>query len=239
MLHVIWQILPILLSVMSSPIALLAVLAMMASSRPRANCLAYAAGWIASTAGTLAVSLVVLDAVGITGSHANSVVLRSIHAALAIVLFAGAWWSYQKAQASMQRVAAARTPAELAAATPQLPGILDDSTEYTPGRALSIGSAVFLFNPTSICLVIATAIDLLLGDLSGWQMLTLCIAFVLAASLPVVAPVLIVWTRDTTRTTQIAKIRDWTLHHHGFVRAGLLMLVGFLQATRALDGGLL
>ncbi|NLG46265.1 hypothetical protein [Gordonia sp. (in: high G+C Gram-positive bacteria)] len=164
MTTVIWQILPILLSVMSSPIALLAVLAMMSSSRPRANCIAYAKGWVTATAAALALTLVLLSFTGITDAYSSPVGLRIVHAVLAIGLFGGSWWSYRKAQAAMQRVAAA---------------------------------------------------------------------------LPVVVPILMVWSGDASQTVEIRRIRDWTLHHNGFVRAGLLALVGFLQLTRAREGWLL
>ena len=139
----------------------------------------------------------------------------------------------------LERLAAARTPDELVAATPQLPGLLRSTEHYTIRRSYLLGAGVFALNPTNVALVAATALNLLGSPLSTTARLWVAVGFVAAAALPVLLPTLVLVVRGRRGEPVLRRLRAWVLHNNGFLSSGLLMLVGFLQISKGLDGLLL
>ncbi|MCF8587496.1 GAP family protein [Gordonia liuliyuniae] len=237
MLDVLWRMLPVTLSVMASPVAILAVLGMLQSSHPLLVNVCYLGGWVVATSGSLVFWLAVLSYFGISEAHTGSALASALHASISVLCFAGAVWSYRRARATLTRLAAARTLDEFAAAAPQLPGLVKDSVGYGARRSFVVGLGVFLLNPTNVSLVAATAIDLLNAHVSSMQVVGLSIGFVVAVSLPLALPVIAVTAGRRAPDRLITRVRGWVLRNNGFIRASMLLVVGFLQLTRAVTGG--
>lgn len=235
MIQTIWQILPIALGVIASPIAVLAVLGIMLSDHPRRNATAYTAGWILAVAALLLLWVWLLGSLGVQPDGPGSVA-RALHLIVALVCFGGSLFVYRRARGTLERLAAARTPAELVAAAPQLPGLLRTTEHYTPARSFVLGATIFSLNPMNVSLVAATAIDLLASGLDPLHGTAVGAGFVLAAALPVLIPTLLLIIRGAAAEKPLRKLRTWVLHNNGFLSSSLLMLVGFMQLGRAFEG---
>ncbi len=236
MFGIVWHLIPIALGVIASPVAVMALLGILLSRNARRNCGAFAAGWGVAIIASLGFFLGTFALLGVSEHHDDGVVVRVLHAMIGLLCLTGAVWTYRRARTVLQRVAAARTPEELTAATPQLPGLLHSTEEYTPLRSFTLGLGVFLLNPMNLSLVAASAIDLLAAGLDAGQLTALAVAFVLAAASPVLVPTVLIWMQTERATDWIGRLRGWILHNNGFLRAGILLLVGFLQLERALEG---
>lgn len=236
-MEVLWRMLPVTLSVMASPIAILAVLGMLQSTHPFRTNACYLAGWAVATTVSLIVWLTVLHLVGVSDAHPDSPLLRALHAVISAVCFAGATWMYRRSRATLERVAAAKDFGEFAAAAPQLPAILRESPDHSARRSFVVGIGVFLLNPTNAPLVAATAIDLLNAQVSATTFAWLCVGFVIAVCVPIAVPVIVVSAGRRAPDETVSTLRGWVLRNGGFLRAGMLLLVGFLQLSRAVTGG--
>ncbi len=236
MLGVIWEILPIALGVVASPIAVLALLGIMLSDDPRHNAVAYTLGWVTSVTVLLMVWTALFTALGVDSPDGPHLIGRLLHVLVGLLCWVGAVRVYRRAQDALERLAAARTPDELVAATPQLPGLLRSTEHYTFRRSYLLGLGVFALNPTNVALVAATVLNLLGSTLSSTARTWVAVGFVVAAALPVLLPTLVLLIRGRKGEPALRRLRTWVLHNNGFLRSALLLLVGFLQISKGLDG---
>lgn len=236
MTTVLWQLVPIALGVIASPIAVMALIGVLLSENSRRIGVAYLTGWTIAVVLSFLLwyAIFVISAVGEPREPALWV--RLLHLILAIGLGTGAVLTYRRARNVLTRVAAASTPDEIAAATPQLPGILRSATQFTPRRALVVGGGIFLLNPLNISLVGAAALEIALSSLPPVQRAWLIAGFVLAAAAPVAIPVSVVVIRGKKADPMLERLRGWVVRNNGMVSAGLLLVVAFLQLGKALDG---
>lgn len=237
--RVIWQILPVVLGVMASPVAVLALLGIMLSDRPVRNSVCFSAGWALAVSCLFGGWLAALHATGAAGPAGDGSILRVLHLLVAVCCLGGAVWTFRRSRRALERLAAARTPGELADAAPQLPGLMRSTEHYTALRAFVLGAGVFVLNPMNVSLVAATAIDVLAAEVTVAARVLLAAGFVLAASLPVLIPTALLLFGGHRAERPLRRLRRWVLHNNGFLRAGLLLIVGFMQLERALTGVIL
>lgn len=120
MVELIWRVLPIALSVVASPVAVLALLGIMLSDNARRNAAAYSAGWILAVSALLAMSLWALVALEASPGD-EAPIIRALHVIIALLCFGGAAFVYRRARGTLERLSRARTPDEIVAATPSCP----------------------------------------------------------------------------------------------------------------------
>lgn len=234
MFDAVWQLLPVVLGVMASPLAVLGLIGILLSRHARSNGVAYLVGWVASTAVLLTVSILIIAASGGAATYGEARWVAVVHLLVGVVCIAGAMWTYRRARRVLARMAAARTPDELAAAAPQLPGLVRSVARYTPGRSFILGMGIFL-NPMNVSLVAAAGLAITHGAFAPVTRTLLSIGFVCAAALPVAIPVLIVLVRRERAEPMLRGLRRWMLKHNGYLSAGILLLVGVLQLIKALQ----
>lgn len=236
MTTVLWTLLPIALGVIASPMAVMALIGVLLSQDARRNGTAYLAGWTVAVVLSILVWYVIFDALAVGGPREPPIWVRMVHLLLALGLGAGAALTYRRARSVLTRMSQARTPDEIAAATPQLPGILKSATRFTPGRSFVVGGGIFLLNPLNISLVVAAALEVALSSTSTFQRVWLITGFVIAAAAPVAIPVFIVLTRGPRADPMLARLRTWIARNNGMLSAGLLLVVAMIQLWKALDG---
>lgn len=209
MLGVVWEILPIALGVVASPVAVLALLGIMLSDDARHNAVAYTLGWVSSVTVLLVFWAALFTALGADSPGGPHLIGRVLHVGVGLCCWAGAVFVYRRAQGMLERLAAARTPDELVAATPQLPGVLRSTEHYTLRRSYLLGAGVFGLNPTNVALVAATALNLLGSPLSATARLWVAVGFVAAAALPVLLPTLVLVILHVARQSNRVRIVQW------------------------------
>lgn len=233
-----WELIPIALGVIASPIAVMALLGVLLSKDARRTGTAYLTGWTSAIVVSILFWYLIFEILAVGEPREPVAWVRIVHLLLAIGLATGAVVTYRRARGALARIAAARTPDEIAAATPQLPGILRSATRFTPRRALVVGGGIFLLNPLNISLVIAAALEIALSPLAPVQRAWLIIGFIVAAASPVAVPVSMVLLRGENAAPVLERIRAWVARNNGMVSAGLLLVVAALQLGKALDGAL-
>ncbi|UNK72370.1 GAP family protein [Microbacterium sp. H1-D42] len=234
MVGAVWQLLPVALGVMASPLAVLGLVGILLSSHARRNGTAYLLGWVIATTALLAAGVALFAAADAVDGRQVAAWVPITHAVIGAVCVLGAVWIFARARGVAARVAAARTPAELAAAAPQLPGLVRGVAQFTPVRSLFLGLGIFM-NPMNISLVVAAALEIAHATALTWERTSLGVGFVVAAAAPVAIPVLIVLVRGKRADPMLRGLRAWMLKHNGSLSAGILMLVGILQLIKALQ----
>ncbi|WP_221583890.1 GAP family protein [Microbacterium sp. G2-8] len=231
-----WALLPIALGVMASPLAVMALIGVLLSPHARRNGVAYLLGWLVAIVLSLVLWDVVFVTVAIEAPLGPATWARVVHLLLAAGLATGSVVTFRRARTVLARMSAARTPDEIAAATPQLPGIMRSATHFTAARAFVVGGGIFLLNPLNMSLVIAAALEIALSAASFLERSWLIAGFVLAAAAPVAVPVLFVCARGPRAAPMLARLRAWVARNHGLLSAGLLLLVAVIQLGKGLDG---
>lgn len=237
MLVALWQLVPVAIGVMASPVAVMALIGILLSRHARRNGVGYLVGWALCTAVLLATSMLVFTVADASGSYREAAWVPFVHIVIAVACILGAIWTFARARQVVARVAAARTPDEIAAATPQLPGIVRSVEHFTPGRSFLLGFGIFL-TPMNISLVVAAGFEIVLATVDDRFVALIALGFIVAAAAPVAVPVLTVLIRGDGATPLIRRLRRWMLRRNGYLSAGILVLVGILQLIKALQGWL-
>lgn len=237
MIATVWQLVPVALGVMASPVAVMALIGILLSRHARRNGTAYLSGWVLCSSVLTVISVIGFDAAGASGAYRQADWVPIVHAVVGAVCLGGAVWTFSRARKVVARIADARTPAETATATPQLPGLIRSVESYTPPRAFLFGLLVFL-SPMNIALVAAAGIEIVLADLPLRQSIPTMIGFVVASAAPVAIPVITVLARGDGADPLLERLRSWMLRHNGYLSAGIFAAVGVLQIVKAVQGWL-
>lgn len=235
MLGALWQLIPVAVGVMASPVAVMALVGILLSRHARRNGVAYLVGWFASAAVLLLVGILVFTAADAPGAFREASWVPLVHVTIGAVCAVGALWTFRRARAVIARVAAAETPDDLAAATPQLPGLVRSVDGFTPSRSFLLGLGIFL-SPMNVALVAAAAIAIVLATLPTLEVMLIAYGFLVAATAPVAIPVVFVLVRGERAEPMLRLLRRWMLRRSGYLTAGVLAAVGVLQIVKAVQG---
>ena len=126
------SLIPPALGIVLSPLAVLAVIAVLLSERARLNSLAFLIGRVTGITVAVAGGYLVLRALDVQARPQQALWLVLLHFVLALVLLVGAGYVLLRGRQRGREMAAARTPAEVAEAAPQLPGWLQSVDRFTP-----------------------------------------------------------------------------------------------------------
>lgn len=237
MFDALWQLVPVALGVMASPIAIMGLVGILLSRHARRNGSAYLAGWVVCASVLLTTCILTFSAADATGAYRDASWVPVVHSVVGVVCVLGAAWTFRRSRRVVERIASARTPDELAAATPQLPGLIRSVETFTPGRSFFLGLGVFL-SPMNIALVAAAGVEIAVAGLQSFQRILIAGGFLLAAAAPVAIPVVWVLIRGQKAEPMLHALRRWMLAHNGLLTAGILAAVGVLQLIRAAQGWL-
>ncbi|UBH05358.1 hypothetical protein K8P10_000869 [Leucobacter sp. Psy1] len=233
---VIWRILPVVLGLVASPLAVLVILGIVLSDRPIRNSACFSVGWASSIATLLVCATVMLRLTGAHESPVGTDALRYVHLLIALICGGGAIWTFRRSRTLLERAAVVRSRELPADTTAELPGLVRMSRHSTAPRSLILGAGVFAANPTNLSLILATAIDITFADLAPPDKVWLAVGFVAVASIPVLVPTMLLIAGGDRAVGPLTALRGWVLRNNGFLRAGLLLLVAFLQLDRAFIG---
>ncbi|WP_454729832.1 GAP family protein [Cellulosimicrobium protaetiae] len=206
--------LPAALAMLTSPMAIAAMIVLLLSRRGRVNATAFAVGWFAAVGAAVVVAALVRPTLpdGGAGSGAVSLVLGGVLLVLAVVVLVAVLVTARRRDAATE---------------PRWWAVVDS---VRPGRAVVLAVLLGTVAPKNLVLVVVggTAIggraD---GDLGAT--LAAAAAFAVIASVGVAAPLVVSVALGVRGPALLTSLRGWLSRNDGVVVAVVLGLVGVQQ----------
>lgn len=225
---------PVALGVILSPLAIMALVAVLLSRRARVNGLAYLAGWVIGLGGVMAVSLWVFTQFAVHQFVDPPLWVPLVRLALGLFFGAAAVWVFRRGRAPVVQMAAARNPHGVVAAAPQLPAWLRTVESFRPVRTFFLGLALFVLNPVDASCAVIAALDITSADIEESDALWVAASFVVIGALPIAIPVAVVVIRGDDAEPVLARMRVWIAGNTHVLNAALLLVIGVLQLQKGI-----
>ncbi|MEC3952896.1 GAP family protein [Nocardia sp. CDC153] len=193
-----------------SPLALVAVIAILTAPRGRANALWFALGWILAVVAVFAALLVVGAS---TGARHDG--------------HPGTWVSWFRLVLGVLLALMALRQLRLAAAAEEgaLPPRLRNLEQFTPANCLTLGIVLALANPKNITQIATGAVGVASEITRTSGRITAEAIFVAIASLGVLIPLLVHFSGHPTAHHTLQRWKDWTIRNHYAIMAVLFILL--------------
>jgi hypothetical protein len=222
------QQIPLALGIIMSPLAVVAVVAVLFSERARINSIAYLIGWYLGIVVALAGSYVILTALQVHQRTHPPLWVPIIHLVLGATLLAGAWFVYSRSRRGVQAMAAA--------VAPQLPKMLQSVEHFQPMRSGVLGFALFVLNPIDMSCAIAAAMNLRVSTVAPTSQIVSAVIFSLVSVTSVAVPVALLLIKKDEATEPLQKIRTWIATNTHLLNVGLLVLIAAMQISKGVQG---
>ena len=226
---------PLALGVVMSPLAIMALVAVLVSKRARANGTAFLIGWAVGLIATLGVSFAVFGYLELHQQREPPLWAAIVRLVIAALLILGAVYVYRRGRDRVRAMAAAVTPGDVVAAAPQLPGWLRAVDRFTPARSLLLGFGIFALNPVDVSCTVLAMLDLRVAAVSPAASAAVIVAFAIVGILPIAAPVFYTLVKGAAADPLLERVRSWIASHTSVLNAGLLVLIGAMQLQKALS----
>jgi hypothetical protein len=225
---------PVALGVVLSPLAIMALVAVLLSRNARANGIAYLLGWIVGLAGLMILFLWLFPLLAVHERNEPPLWVPLVRLLIGLFLVAAAVWVYRKGRVHIAQMAAASTPREVVAASPQLPGWLHSVESFRPGRTFLLGVGLFVLNPVDASCAIIAALDITLSEVDTTAGLWVAAAFVSVGTLPIAVPVFYLLVRGDSAQPLLDRVRTWIAGNTHVLNAALLLVIGALQLEKGI-----
>lgn len=233
---VVLDLIPLALGVVLSPLAIVALVAVLVSDRGRVNGVAFLLGWL----GGLSVLIAFFGAVFSTVTVAAPAASRPpwvalVRVVLGIVLITFGALIYRRGRQHLEQMKAARKFGEVVTAAPQLPGWLKSVEHFRAGRTFLLGVGLFVLNPVDASCTILAAMSIWTAAIPVSTAQLISVVFVAVGSLPIAVPVGYVVVRGESAGPVLHRLRDWIAGNSHVLNAGLLLMVGAMQLQNGLS----
>ncbi|WP_311243280.1 GAP family protein [Microbacterium sp. WCS2018Hpa-23] len=235
MTDLVLSLLPLALGVVMSPLAIMALVAVLLSQRARVNGVMFLIGWALGVFIGVFASFAVLGFFEIHERNAPPLWVPIVRLLIGISLLLGAVWIYRRGRAHTLAMAQASSPTEVTAAAPQLPGWLKSVETFTPARSLALGAGIFLLNPVDLSCAILAALDVRLAALDTTASVLVLLIFGLVGVLPIGIPVVLVLVKGEAADPALHRIRAWIASHTSVLNAALVLVIAVLQLQKAVS----
>lgn len=225
---------PVALGVVLSPLAIMALVAVLLSRDARMNGITYLIGWFLGLGGLMTLCLWLFPLLAVHELGEPPLWVPIVRVLLGLFLIGSAVWVYRKGRAHIAQMAAASSPREVVAASPQLPGWLHSVESFRPGRTLLLGLGLFVLNPVDASCAILAALDISLSDVDRSTGLWVAVVFVIIGTLPIALPVLYVVVRGADAQPLLDRVRTWIAGNTHVLNAALLLVIGALQLEKGI-----
>lgn len=234
MIQLAWELLPVAFGIIASPLAIIALVAVLLSSNARLNGVLYLLGWAIAVTAAVLVWYALLASFHPKLDADVPAWAPYIRLALGALLAAGAVWTYRRSRAQISLMASATTPGEISQAAPQLPGWLRAVESFSPQRSFSLGLGIFLLNPINVSCAVVAALEIRLAGLASPAPALFLAMFILLGIIPLSLPVALVFKRREHAGPALERIRSWIAAHNGTLSAVFLAVIAFMQIQKAL-----
>lgn len=229
------SLIPLAIGVVLSPLAIMALVAVLLSHNARRNGVAFLLGWIVAILLVLGVSFWIFTALEVKEPGLPPVWVPVLRLIIGLVMVAAAVAVYRRGHAKVLEMAAAATPADVVKAAPQLPGWLTAVETFTPVRSFLLGLGIFILNPVDASCAVLAALDIRLAGLTTGSTVTVLIVFAVIGILPIAIPVLFALVRGAAAQPLLDQTRSWIAGHTSVLNAALLLVIAVLQLQKALS----
>lgn len=195
-----------------SPFGVIGVVLVLGSPRARTSGPAFALGWVAGLVAITAVAVALTGQVDEPGSPAaEGIGWVELAIGVGLLLLAVRKWRTR------------RRPGEEAV----LPGWMTSIGDAGPGRALVLGAVLAVANPKNLALTVGVAASIGQTGAAGTDLLLAAGAYVLLASVPVLAAVLHQLVLGERATASLASVQRFMTDNNDVVVVVLLVVFGF------------
>lgn len=215
MQQVIGQILPLAIGIDVSALPIAAVILMLGTPRARSNGLAFLVGWIVGLVGVGGIALILAGAVGLSASSGStSSLVGLIKLALGILLLVAAARGWRS-----------RPRSEEVAPLPKWMASLDT---VTPARSAGLAALLSGVNPKNLALNLAAMSIIASAGLSASAELVALVAFVIMASITIIAPVVVYFAGGDRAAAVLAGWKEYLVANNPVIMAILLLVFGMV-----------
>ncbi|WP_411700828.1 GAP family protein [Conyzicola sp.] len=236
MLDLVLALIPLSLGIVMSPLAIMALVAVLLSAQARRNGIAFLLGWAAAVVVTLGLSFLVFELVGVSERGEPPQWVSIVRIVLGATLLAGALFIYRRGRSRVVEMAQAVSPEEVVQAAPQLPGWLRAVDTFTPARSAILGFGIFALNPVDLSCAILAALDIRLASTTTAQSVIVTVAFVALAIAPIAVPVLVTLAKGDRAAPTLERLRRWIAAHTTQLNAALLVFIAVVQLHKGITG---
>lgn len=234
--ELILQLIPVAIGIVLSPLAIMALVAILVSKNARRNGVAFLIGWAVGTIGVLLLGLWLFAVLEVHQVKEPPLWADLLRILLALFLLAAAFWVYRRGHAHVKAMAEATTPQAVVAAAPQLPGWLQTVSTFRPGRSAALGVGIFVLNPVDASCALLAALDITLAGLDAGPLIAVVAVFWIVSILPITIPVVYVLLRGPAAQPSLDRLRDWVATHTNVLNAALLLVIAVLQLQKGISG---
>lgn len=232
--ELILDLVPVALGVVLSPLAIMALVAVLLSRNARTNGIAYLLGWFLGLAGIMALGLWLFPMLAVHERNEPPLWVPVVRLLIGGFLVSAAVWVYRKGRARIAQMATAATPRDVVDASPQLPGWLHSVESFRPGRTFLLGLGLFVLNPVDASCAILAALDITQAGVAPGAGAAVAAAFVVLGTLPIALPVFFVLVRGARAEPVLDRMRSWIAGNTHVLNAALLLVIGALQLEKAI-----
>ncbi|GAB2536496.1 GAP family protein [Nocardia heshunensis] len=221
--HASGQILSHAVGVAISPLALIAIILILASPRGRTNALAFVAGWVATVTVVLLAVVTLGEAAGAhqrDGGPATWVSWFRLVFGLLLLLMALRQLKIHNAWESGG----------------ELPPQLRRLDEFRPGRCAALGAILVLSNPKNVIQMAVGGVTVAEGDTSALASTVAVVAFIVIASLGVLVPLGVHYFGGGTAHATLDRWRQWTVRNHAGIMSVLFLVLGAKSLGDGISG---
>jgi len=195
-----------------SPLAIVAIILILATPRGPLNGLLFTVGWVLGLAALGAVMLVIGGPGGASTHHHPATWVGALHLTLGVllVLFGAREWRRRP-----------RDPAQA-----QLPTWMAAIDRFTPLKILGLGLALSAANLKNAPLTISAGASISSAGIPVPQQIVTLAIFVIIASLGVLAPLAVYLIMGERAKRVLGSWRDWAVQHNVVVMAVLFFVLG-------------
>ncbi|MGO4487654.1 GAP family protein [Microbacterium sp. 2RAF4] len=232
--ELILDLVPVALGVVLSPLAIMALVAVLLSRNARTNGIAYLLGWFLGLAGIMALGLWLFPMFAVHEHNEPPLWVPVVRVLIGGFLVSAAVWVYRKGRARIEQMAAAATPRDVVDASPQLPGWLHSVESFRPGRTFLLGLGLFVLNPVDASCAILAALDITQSDVAPGAATAVAGVFIVLGTLPIALPVFFVLARGAHAQPVLDRMRSWIAGNTHVLNAALLLVIGALQLEKGI-----
>jgi hypothetical protein len=219
-----------------SPLAIVAVLALLGTRRARVNGLTFLAGWTVAVIGLLVGALLLADALEARGTRTPPGWLAPLRLLLGALLLVAAVVIYRRGRAKVMAAARASTTQATLATAPQLPKWLASVESFKPGRCFVIGVVAFLLNPVDTSCTIGAALDLATAPVGSTAKWFAGAFFVLVSISSVAVPVAWYLAVPDRAERSLQSAQLWIARHTTLLNALVALIVAAMLLSKGIQG---